>query len=89
MAAAMARPPPGQEKFESPKDVCEGHQPEAQRGPFPQLNSWQRGLIYLGLAALVLKIFLASPVLWLLTVPMACVLLLHWGSWMMRVCAVP
>jgi hypothetical protein len=71
------------------KDVCEGRQPEAHRGPFPQLRSWQRGLIYLGLAALVPMMFLAAPFLWLLTVPMAGVLLLHWGNWVMRVCAVP
>jgi hypothetical protein len=71
------------------KDVCEGHQPEAQRGPLPQLRSWQWCLIVLGLAALALKIFLASPLLWLLTVPMVGVLLLHWGHWVIRVCAVP
>src|SRR5579863_2974807 len=71
------------------KDVCEGRQPEAHRGPFPQLRSWQWGLICLGLAALVPMMFLAAPFLWLLTVPMAGVLLLHWGNWVMRVCAVP
>jgi hypothetical protein len=71
------------------QDVCEGRQVEGQRGPFPKLRSWQWGLIFLGLAALVLQIFLASPLLWLLTVPMAGVLLLHWGDWVMRVCAVP
>src|SRR5579863_3644905 len=71
------------------KDVCEGRQPEAHRGPFPQLRSWQWALICLGLAALVPMMFLAAPFLWLLTVPMAGVLLLHWGNWVMRVCAVP
>lgn len=73
------------------KDICEGRQPEAWRGPFPRLESRQRNLVYLGLACLGLEAFVPdlSPLTWLLAAPMVAVLVLHWGNWVMRACAVP
>jgi hypothetical protein len=71
------------------KDVCEGRRPEAPRSAFSPLRAWQWGLICVGYGALLLGIYLHTPLLLLLTLPMVAIVLAHWADWVMRLCAVP